>query len=354
MRLTRRFTRLGLSCDTGRLGAALAAVRPEEWRAHPTGFPGNSAALLVTVGGGQNDDFAHSGQLAPTPLLRRLPYVRQIMGALASPISRSRFMRLAPGQWVPWHDDVGWHWFDRIRVHVPVVTDPAVTFFCADEQVHMAPGEVWIFDNFDRHGVRNDSAITRVHLVIDIVPTPAFFELVERSAAGAERVPIEADGEGDADHPVSIEAFGPRCPDAQRLAGLVRDIASDVDRLALRAGQRRRLKDALDALAGADGDYARFRRAARRVVRLTGPSYLQAGGEEPWASFGFLSGLSIGKTRGADAVRVLAEIEQATVAHAELGLRHVVGALGPMHGLRWHLRHVRYRRAQRRGALGDP
>ncbi|MCA9537669.1 MAG: aspartyl/asparaginyl beta-hydroxylase domain-containing protein [Myxococcales bacterium] len=330
-----------LTCDAARLAAEVETIKPHEWRAHPTGFAGNSAALLVTVGGGQNDDFAHAGQLAPTPLLHRLPYVRQIMAALDCPISRSRFMRLAPGQRVPMHDDVGWHWFDRIRVHVPVITHPGVRFHCGDRSVHMAAGEVWIFDNFARHGVDNDSDITRVHLVIDVVPTSAFFALAARGDAGpgpraqapTHLVPAEAQS-----HPVRCEVFDRRSPSRPRLEGLAADLTADLARLALPPAEQKAVRGELAGFVDTEADFDAFRASAKRLVRLLAPAFLEAGGDDPRASFGFLGGLSIGRTPGADAIRVLAEVEQRTIAEAEMGAGEILQALGPVHGPVWAAR----------------
>src|SRR5262245_29253191 len=144
------------------------AFPESEWRQHPTEFDGNTALLLVSVDGGQNDYFSIAGQMRATPALQRSPYLRQVMATVGVPVSRSRLMRIDPGQKCPWHDDVGFHWYRRIRIHVPIVTTPEVRFHCGSDSVHMAAGEAWVFDNFERHCVVNSSDIKRIHFVFDV------------------------------------------------------------------------------------------------------------------------------------------------------------------------------------------
>ena len=54
-------------------------------------------------------------------------------------------------------------------LHVPVETTPDVAFQAGDETVHMAAGEAWVFDTWQRHRVDNPAASPRIHLVVDTV-----------------------------------------------------------------------------------------------------------------------------------------------------------------------------------------
>lgn len=86
-------------------------------------------------------------------------------------------MRLVPGAGVPEHADINYHWHTRVRLHIPVFTQPAVRFHCDGEAVHMAAGEAWIFDNWRRHHVENNADAERIHLVADTTGTAAFWRL---------------------------------------------------------------------------------------------------------------------------------------------------------------------------------
>lgn len=179
MKLPRPFFRLPVRFDAERLAAEVEALPAGAWSRHPQEHAGNSAARLITVGGGDND--AVSGEMRPTAALAGCPYTQQVLAAFSTVWSRSRFMRIEPGASVPQHSDMNYHWFHRVRVHVPVITRPEVRFHCANETVHMAAGEAWIFDNWREHRVDNASPVARVHLVADTSGTSAFWRLLGKA-----------------------------------------------------------------------------------------------------------------------------------------------------------------------------
>ena len=80
----------------------------------------SASVRLVSADGGENDRL--DGDMRPTPHLVRAPYIRQVLASFAVPWSRTRLLRLAPGAGVPKHADTNYHWFSRVRVHVPVIT----------------------------------------------------------------------------------------------------------------------------------------------------------------------------------------------------------------------------------------
>lgn len=173
MRLLRPFYQLPVLFDVEQLQAEVAALPDEAWVPHPDGVAGNSAARLITVGGEESD--AHVGSMLPTRWLGGMPYLRQVLADFGVVWSRSRLMRLAPGVGVPEHADINYHWHTRVRLHIPVATTPQVRFHCDGEQVHMAAGEAWVFDNWRRHHVENHGASARIHLVADTSGTAEFW-----------------------------------------------------------------------------------------------------------------------------------------------------------------------------------
>jgi uncharacterized protein (TIGR03032 family) len=200
MRLETPFVRLPLELEADELISEVAALDPGVWRAHPEGAPGNTAVPLVAVDGDPAND-STSGEMRPTPHLARLPYVSSVIAALGSVIGRTRLMRIEEeGELAP-HVDLNYYWRDHLRVHAPILTTPDVEFECGGRQVHMAAGEVWVFDTWRPHLVRNPARAPRVHLVIDTVGSEGLWDLiahpdrphrrVELSAAGA-RFPTEA------------------------------------------------------------------------------------------------------------------------------------------------------------------
>lgn len=183
MKLIAPFIPLPYRFDVQRLTQELAQLEAAPWRAHPDKTDGNSALPLISAGGGDNDDA--TGDMQPTPWLERSPYLRQVISSFNEVFGRSRLMRLAPGCEVSKHVDVHHHWFNRVRIHIPVVTNPDVIFYCGGEQRHMAAGECWIFDTWRLHRVVNGGELLRTHLVIDTAGSSRFWELAERAYASA-------------------------------------------------------------------------------------------------------------------------------------------------------------------------
>ena len=192
MRLARPFIRLPLRFDAERLAAEAAAFEARCWMPHPSGMAGNSAIALISSGGGDNDSF--DGEKLPTPHLERCPYMRQTMAHFGEVLSRSRLMKLDAGAEVGLHVDFNYHWFSRVRIHIPVATEPAVIFHCGGESRHLAAGECWIFDSWRRHRVVHGGSRERIHLVIDTAGSSRFWSLV-RSVQDADPARVGAAAE---------------------------------------------------------------------------------------------------------------------------------------------------------------
>lgn len=179
MKLEHEFYKLPLRFDIKQLRRELDAFEDSDWQKHPTDYKGNFAIPLISVNGEINDDFA--GPMKTTQHLHKSPYMQQVIASFNSIYSRSRLMLLEGRQEVPLHSDINYHWWSRVRIHVPIVTTPDVIFHCGNQQVHMAAGEAWIFDSWKLHRVVNPSGKTRVHLVIDTAGSPDFWDLVSRA-----------------------------------------------------------------------------------------------------------------------------------------------------------------------------
>lgn len=186
MRLSQPFQRLNVRFDVARLREELARIPPSAWVPHPNGIPGNSSVRLISVRGAQNDDV--NGPMSMTPLLMQSPYLRQILASFGVVWGRSRLMRLAPGATVPKHADINYHWFTRVRLHIPIVTYPEVRFHCGDQSVHMEAGEAWLFDNWRLHSVENPTGFERIHLVADTSGSSSFWQFVANSQSPAAKV----------------------------------------------------------------------------------------------------------------------------------------------------------------------
>jgi len=179
VKLAKPFYRLPVHFDTQQLREETAALPASAWAKHPKDYEGNSSVRLISAGGLENDNF--NGVMLPTPHLLQSPYIRQVLASFGVVWSRSRLMKLAPFADVRQHADAHHHWFNRVRVHIPITTQPDVRFYCGSECVHMAEGEAWIFDNWRLHRVEHPVDAERVHLVADTSGSAAFWQLVART-----------------------------------------------------------------------------------------------------------------------------------------------------------------------------
>jgi len=216
MKLPVPFIQLPLMFDADALAREIGAFDEGMWRRHPTGMPGNSALPLVAVDGDPARGDALDGPMRPTPALLQSPYLQQVLASLDAVIGRVRLMRLAGNAEVRSHIDTDYYWHERVRVHVPIVTQPTVRFSCAEHHVNMAAGECWIFDTWRLHHVSNENDQARIHLVVDTVGGAGFWEMVNagrphsapRDAFRPRQVPPQA----GAAPPIMFESVNSQSP----------------------------------------------------------------------------------------------------------------------------------------------
>lgn len=70
-----------------------------------------------------------------------------------------------------------------MRLHIPVVTNPAVDFRLNGVRCVMAAGTCWYLRLSDPHSVSNRGPADRVHLVIDAAVNGWLTDLFDRAAA---------------------------------------------------------------------------------------------------------------------------------------------------------------------------
>jgi ribosomal protein S18 acetylase RimI-like enzyme len=108
-----------------------------------------------------------------TPLLALCPAIRQALGTFECPLEAVRLMRLGPQSAIKPHRD---HDLDiehgRVRLHIPIATNPDVDFQLNGARVVLEEGECWYLRLSDPHSVANRGATDRVHLVIDAIVSP--------------------------------------------------------------------------------------------------------------------------------------------------------------------------------------
>jgi hypothetical protein len=99
--------------------------------------------------------------------------VEHIAGFLhARELGRVMLVRLAENGWIRPHVDEGAYARYFARFHLSLDSTPQCMFRCGEEQVHMAPGELWWFNHQVRHSVFNKGP-ARIHLIMDFA-APGF------------------------------------------------------------------------------------------------------------------------------------------------------------------------------------
>lgn len=164
------------SFDARLLQADARQFEPEEWISHfntPLYQGDWSGVALRAVKGGKTplypDLFAVEG-FVETEMMRRCPYVQNVLTAFKCELTSVRFLKLGAGAWIRPHRDYQLGIEDgEIRIHVPVATNPQVEFMLDGESVEMKEGEAWYLNFNLHHSVRNNGGSDRIHLVVDCV-----------------------------------------------------------------------------------------------------------------------------------------------------------------------------------------
>jgi hypothetical protein len=104
-----------------------------------------------------------------------LPVCAKLLAALDIPAPNLLvFYYLEPGATIHPHRDLtGAGLNNRIRFHLPIITNPDVDFRVAGDRIRMRPGDLWCLDTSYRHSVHNGGTESRVHIVIECDITPA-------------------------------------------------------------------------------------------------------------------------------------------------------------------------------------
>ncbi|MER5440826.1 aspartyl/asparaginyl beta-hydroxylase domain-containing protein [Streptomyces sp. NPDC002790] len=178
--------RLRPAFDPGRLAAELAAVTAHTWNVQRThthdGQVGQAATIdwrvlaLRSLGG--DPERTDPGGPGPqtfqaTRWLDQLPYLAEVLDTIPAPLNAVRLMALGPGAVSEAHCDPKYR-LDRgiVRLHIPVVTDPAAILVLDGVEHCWQPGTCWFGDFSREHLVRNTSpTVTRVHVVVDALLT---------------------------------------------------------------------------------------------------------------------------------------------------------------------------------------
>jgi hypothetical protein len=193
MTLNTECYKLPLRFDSARLAEELSQFEDQDWISLSGDALGDTAIILISVGGTLNQDFAISGPLAATAFLERCAYIKQILKNLNSPISRCRLVRIKNTTETQAQVGCHYHWFRHNIICIPIVTNPTVKLFCDDNSIQMATGKAWTFDTRQAHWMCNEAEQACIHLIIETSRLPSLGEEIPPAPREVEtaQIPLE-------------------------------------------------------------------------------------------------------------------------------------------------------------------
>jgi hypothetical protein len=115
--------------------------------------------------------FVNDYNYAPAPLIQKVTTFASVLAThYKGKVVKLMLAELKPGGNIVPHRDVAPALFMSHRCHLPVLTNSAVDFSIDGVVYKLQRGTVYEFDNTRLHSVANRGAITRVHLICDIMP----------------------------------------------------------------------------------------------------------------------------------------------------------------------------------------
>jgi hypothetical protein len=170
--------RLPFKIDLERAVRELQSLEGANWLSHYDAAlaDGWTTIPLVSHDGSASNENSQLlgkwGQYKQTPYVDKLPYFREILNAFKCPHGRIRIMKLLPGTIIREHRDtfeeVSDYAFGQVRLHIPIITNDKVIFTVGGKNYHLKEGHLYYVNFTKKHYVRNDGAVARTHLVLDL------------------------------------------------------------------------------------------------------------------------------------------------------------------------------------------
>lgn len=173
---------LNLRINTHLIGREVAAVLSQGAFTPQNGPHHNgkwSRLGLVSPSGDPSRTYPKKGEpRLPTPILDAMPAVMRLFDNLGGPVRSATLSKMAPGAHVDWHTDNRQSLdLSYVRLHVPVVTDPAARMTLAHQRVHLSPDAIWYGDFTFPHTVHHRGNRDRIHIMVDVPSHEGLYKL---------------------------------------------------------------------------------------------------------------------------------------------------------------------------------
>jgi hypothetical protein len=197
-RKTQSVRRLG-TVDVARLRDAVLDIPEATWDAENAGKPNRFETLSTTrhIVFRFVSNFVDWRQSYDRPLWNEWkPLLEPVLASATADYGYERaayprvmLARMAPGGEIEPHDDTNPAAKWPHKIHVPLVTNPDVTFFVDDVPYHFEVGEAVEVNNMAVHAVTNGGTTDRIHLIFEYIdldqPDPEWIEPLVQAQAQA-------------------------------------------------------------------------------------------------------------------------------------------------------------------------
>ena len=132
------------------------------------------AAMKPLPPGARNANDVHEIRIMRAARLfpRTLEFCERVADETEGTLGRVTLVALLPRSKVYPHVDGGAYYRIRDRYHLILKSAGGSLLCAAREAVVMQEGELWAFDNKQRHWAENPSDELRVHVIFDVLPAP--------------------------------------------------------------------------------------------------------------------------------------------------------------------------------------
>jgi len=173
-----KFIQLTQQFDVIKMQEEVRALESVLWKPHYNNshYEGNWTTLqLRSINGKTENSISIQGSALPknmtyenTTLLERCFYLQSVINFFKCEKMSVRLMNLHAGAVIKEHRDYELN-FEKgeARFHIPIQTNPDVSFFIENEKIPMDAGDCWYLNLSLKHSVNNFGSTDRVHLVID-------------------------------------------------------------------------------------------------------------------------------------------------------------------------------------------
>lgn len=206
-----RYLQLPFEFAADKLLAELDALLAPQWIDHfnTRDYDGGWQCLALRSADGSPRQITalSDANFLDTPALAQCPAMRAVLDTFACDKAAVRLMALEAGAVIKPHRDAGTAFEDGLaRLHVPLQTDPLVTFCIDGEDIHFSRGGTWYLNAGCTHAVYNRSPRSRIHLVLDCVVNPWLRDVFARASLAERAAPRYGDAAIDDGNVLQIAA----------------------------------------------------------------------------------------------------------------------------------------------------